>query len=1258
MLRRYPYWGWLIISVLLWCVNGYYFRMHNVALSPARLAAVVNRDLNNRADAYAEFISGQELVNKIFTDSLSVKEFNRLKNLPFYIYAYDNDSLIFWNTNSVIGKPNDTSFKNDLVIRNEKGVFIQKSVHLPYLDSSEKLVILFPVLITYPLENNYLKSHFVASSSVPFTTKIALAVTANNSGFPVAIATNKPLFYLQFNIQDIQKWSPDLLFISLLLAAVLASIWWIQLMAIHLTRKRTPIVGFMITLIIILALRVLLYIYGLPFYLDTLQFFSSTLYASSIYLRSLGDLFINTLCLLWLVIFITRHTPYRTYFRPEGYAGLRWIVALCLMVLLLAYIYLFVNVIKSLVLDSSISFDVSHFYSIDIYTILGILVIATITGMSCLIIYLFNIQFSVLITNKWFKYLLLAITGAVLLALAGFTHDQSSGSAPFDWTFYWLLLAWLLIFIPLLDIKNFTLVSDLFEPHMIFWAVFICLFCTAVLQYFNEVKERDTRLAYVKLHLTPKRDNVMEFSLDKVANALLRDKEVKNYLNAPTSTTRKALNAYLEQKYFSGTVFSTFQTKLYLFNPGGSELFNKDTTADFDELTAEKNESGSTNSPYIFYKENIHDRHFYLCYVPIYSDTINRIIGYIFIDLDLKKQTAQTVYPELLQPENKNVNTRENEYTYAVYVNDKIYSQTNDYPFQTYLNNDSLRKEQDYAFYTRNNVSELYYKTTDKTTIVIVHLHSAIIEMITLFSYLFVIEVLLAVIILLYQLYLSYFSGKLAEEKFVRLTLRRRVHFSMLGVVLVSFIIIGFVTILFFSVQYKSSNATNYQSAMQLARQSIQENLKQLKAFESDYAFDSVTRSPGFKSLITTVAHGQKIDINIFNRLGALLNTSEDEIYNKGLISHMMKPDAYYLINTVGRSILIQNERVANLNYLSAYQPIRDEHGVVHGFINVPFFTSEKELNFQISNIVVTLINLYAFIFLFSSLITVFITRWITKSFNVIIEQFGRINLQQNERIVWAYDDEIGLLVREYNKMVNKVEENAAALAQSERESAWREMARQVAHEIKNPLTPMKLNIQYLQQAMRNDAPNIKELTDRVSYSIIEQIDNLSYIASEFSNFAKMPEARPEELELGSLLRKAVELYSTDSNINVTLAAYPDTLVVLSDKSQLLRVFTNLLENAKQAIPPAEQGIINVAVAVADNCATITITDNGPGIPEDVVRKMFQPYFTTKTSGTGLGLAMTKKIIEFWKGEIWFETEEGKGTTFYIKLPLIKPAVA
>ena len=1254
MLRRYPYWGWLLLSLVLWCINGYYFHLHKKAITPEQMAQTVNKDLGHREEMYRDFIKEQDLILRIYTDSVSEKEFNRIKSLPFSIYAYENDSLKFWNTNSAIAGINDTALSKEVIISNEKGVYIEKCIKPIYYDSNKTLVILFPVLITYPLENNYLKSHFAASYNIPVKTKIIPTSTHPTVGYPISVDGKQPIFFLQFNMQDIQKWTPDKLFISFLIAAVLASIWWLQLMTIYFTRKRSALTGFVVTLATIFTLRSLLYVFGFPFNLDTLPFFSSDLYASSIYLSSLGDLFIDTICLLWLVIFITRHTPYQNYFGPNIRKGLRYFIALFLIVLLMAYVYLFVNIIRSLVLDSSISFDVSHFYSINIYTVLGILVIGTITGISCLIVYLFNIQLNTLISNKAVKYILVAVTGVMLISITGINHDHDMRIVPFDWLFYWILLIWLLIFIPLLDIRNFTLVSDLFEPHMIFWAVFICLFSTLVLQYFNQTKEQLTRIAYVKLHLTPKRDDVVEYAFDNTARKVQLDKTLKAFFNNPSAASRKAINQYFDPLYFTGAALNQYESKLYLFDAKGKGLFNKDTAVDFASLLNEKNESGSTNSSYLFYRENIHDRHYYLSWIPVYGDNINRVIGYAIIDLDLKKQATQTVYPELLQPVTNSVNTRDNEYAYALYINDKVYSQTNDYPFATYLKNDTLKKEQDYAFYTKNNVSELYYKISDKSTIVIVHIHSQIIEMITLFSYLFVIEVLLAVIILSYQLYLSYFSGNFSSEKFVRLTLRRRVHFSMLGVVLISFIIIGFVTIVFFSIQYQASNADNYQSAMQLARQSIQDNLKQQKAFENDYVFDSVSRSNGFKTFISTLASGQKIDINIFNRKGVLLNTSDDDIYNKGLISHMMRPDAYYQLTDIGKSIVIQDEKVAGLSYLSAYQPLRDEHGIIHGFINVPFFTSQKELNFQISNIVVTLINLYAFIFLFSSLITVFITRWITKSFNVIIQQFGRINLQKNERIVWAYDDEIGLLVSEYNKMVNKVEENAAMLAQSERESAWREMARQVAHEIKNPLTPMKLNIQYLQQAMRNDIPNIKELTDRVSYSIIEQIDNLSYIASGFSNFAKMPEARPEELELGVLLNKAVELYLNDENINFSIAENPEKIYVLSDRSQLLRVFTNLLENAKQAIPANKAGNIKVSVTTEGNDAIITITDNGHGIPEDVVSKLFQPYFTTKSSGTGLGLAMTKKIIEFWKGEIWFKTTASEGTVFYIKLPLIK----
>jgi two-component system, NtrC family, nitrogen regulation sensor histidine kinase NtrY len=1248
MFRRYPYWGWLLLSLLLWGITAADFRLHRHELIPGQMARAVNSDLLRKQAILKNFMDDRELVKKFFSHTLSEKENNYIDALPIFIYGYTDSSLIAWNTNKVIGACNDSALSDIIVVRNEKGIFAEQCQKVSFIDEHKRLVVLFPIFISYPVENDYLRSNFVASDYIPGKTQVVAPDKRSPGEYPVVLQ-GKTICYLHFNYQDIPKWTPDTLFIILLIAALIASMSWIQLIVIYLTRNRSSsLLGFLITLCIVIIFRTLLYVYNLPFNLDTLTFFDPKLYASSKYLESLGDLFISTFCVLWIVIFITRHTPYKTYFSGLKNTPVKRFIAVVLIVALVAYVFFFVGIIRSLVLDSNISFDVGHFYSINIYTILGLLVIGAIAAISCLIIVVLNIQLQVLIKHQWTKYFVILITAIAIVCVLAFNHDAR---AAFNWQFYGCLVGWLLVFVALLDIPKLALVSDMFEPHMIFWALFICVFTTVIMQYFNEEKEHDTRKAFVRERYTPQPDFEMEYAFDKVANNLEQDKQLKNFFYKPTAAARKTLDQRLDTAYFTGPV-SKYKQKVFLFDAEGKELFNKDTTG-YPELLNEKDEAASTNSPYLFYKESVLDRRYYLSYIRIYSDTINKVIGYVFIDLDLKKEITQTVYPLLLQQETHKANPQENQYSVAVYVNNKLITQTNEYPFSTNLKNDTL-KEQQAVFYRNRNVSELHYKVADKRTVVVVRSHSQFLEVTSLFSYLFCIQVFLAAIILLYQFYLSYFTRVQLLRKLTKLTLRKRVHFSMLTIVLASFLLIGTVTIIFFKNQYGESNTAKLQSALQVAKQSVQDYLKQENAYSNYLVFDTVCSSNKFRYFVSGIANAQKIDINIFDNKARLLATSQEEIFDKGLISRYMRPDAYFGLNELGESIVIRNEKIAGLSYLSAYQPLRDEEGVTLGYLGVPFFSSEKELNFQLSNIVVTLINLYAFIFLLSSIVTVLITRWITGSFNMIIRQFERLNLQRNERIKWPYDDEIGSLVKEYNKMVNKVEENAALLAQSERESAWREMARQVAHEIKNPLTPMKLNIQYLQQSMKKDSPNIKELTDKVVDSIIEQIDNLSYIASEFSNFAKMPEARPEELELGALLHKAVELYLNDERVKVIEHTGGQQLHVFADRSQLLRVFTNLLENAKQSIPDGKKGIIEATIKGEDGKAVIQITDNGAGISEEAVKKIFQPYFTTKSSGTGLGLAMTRKIIEFWKGEIWFETTEGEGTTFYIKLPLIQ----
>jgi nitrogen fixation/metabolism regulation signal transduction histidine kinase len=266
-----------------------------------------------------------------------------------------------------------------------------------------------------------------------------------------------------------------------------------------------------------------------------------------------------------------------------------------------------------------------------------------------------------------------------------------------------------------------------------------------------------------------------------------------------------------------------------------------------------------------------------------------------------------------------------------------------------------------------------------------------------------------------------------------------------------------------------------------------------------------------------------------------------------------------------------------------------------------------------------------------------------------------QINLGKlNEEILWERNDEIGELVKEYNTMVHKLEDSAAALAKSEREGAWRQMARQVAHEIKNPLTPMKLSIQYLQKAIDNNSPNVKEMTANVARTLVEQIDHLSKIASDFSQFANIGNVRNEVFDLHDVIYSITSLYEANERLEFTWTPVKQRIMVMMDKTQINRLFTNLLQNALEACYKKDVKQVSLTEEVQDSTILIKITDNGEGIPPAMQQKIFVPNFTTKSSGTGLGLAMSKAIVELVKGDIWFETAEGIGTTFFVKLPILR----
>jgi two-component system nitrogen regulation sensor histidine kinase NtrY len=481
--------------------------------------------------------------------------------------------------------------------------------------------------------------------------------------------------------------------------------------------------------------------------------------------------------------------------------------------------------------------------------------------------------------------------------------------------------------------------------------------------------------------------------------------------------------------------------------------------------------------------------------------------------------------------------------------------------------------------------------------------------------------------------------------------LRNKIQFSIISILFISLLLIATATIWLNIRNYRN----NQDNILHEKIQSVLVELRHKLAYENELTpYWSARNYNNLDQLLIKFSDVFYSDINLYDpQKGTLLATSRYEIFDLGLQGEKMDPVAYYKLHDEKRAQFIHREKIGNLSYLSAYVPFENADGKLLAYLNLPYFSKQKEFQSALSALIVTIINIYVILFLITIVISIFISNQITRPLELLQQRFRQLKLgDRYEEIFYKRKDEIGSLVEEYNRMVRELEKSVALLAKSERESAWREMAKQIAHEIKNPLTPMRLSVQQLQKIWNEKREDFDKYMDSVSATLIEQIDNLSAIASEFSNFAKMPEVKSEPVDIVDVVRKCVKLFEGNARYSITFHTSDEQLQIQSDREQLSRVLINVIKNGIQSIPEDRQGIIKVELAKKDAEVEIRISDNGRGIPDEVKSKMFMPNFTTKTSGMGLGLAIVKNIIEQLRGKITFTTRIGEGTAFTLQFPL------
>ena len=1182
------------------------------------------------------------LVKKITDYKLEESKLLQLTEKKYFIYRYFvNDiglkQLIFWNSQSVVPSakvlqsPDSTGFA-----KLENGFYFWRKINT----ANSLTVALIPVKWNYFVNNTYLKNTFATGKEIENEYDIA----DHPTNAVVQSLAGKKLFYLVENAKNVIP-ENNMVSVWLKLLAILLVLLFLHMMAVALANKGRFINAVLFLIVTVFILRLLTYYFPVPLNFRQFELFDPAIYGSNFIFRSLGDLLINAVLFTWIVLFVHHHLREHKIVFSNQKRLFKWIVLITVSIIMFSVTFISGQVIRSMVADSKISFDVINFFTLNIYSVTGFIVLCSIAIgyflLSQVLMYLLQPLFP-----KNYPGLYLAVTIGGLIYLTFQINMANAG-------FQLLMLAWLIIYILLLTRDNLNLsLKNINSTRLIFWLFFFSLTITGIIVYENGKKELRSRQHYAET-LSAKADPTSERLLNTLLTDFRNDFLAANFYRLHVDSTNQFFKDSLVNANISGYT-SKYETRIYTFDKTEAPLFNRDGTS-FDELNTVLNiQARPTNIPNLFYYDESYDRFSYISRFRVTNYDADTL-GYIFVLANPKKYKTYALNLELFNYGNENAIENSPVYSFAVYHNLKLVTSHNDYAFATRLTPDEVPKEE-VKIIKNHKYNELWYKEGSQKIVIIAKENNLFIESITLFSYLFCAFLLVTGIFWLLNISIRARFKRDRYKYYWQLSIRNQIHGTVIFISVLSFLVIGIATILFFINRYKNSNREKLSRVIYVMENEVRESLSEMSLSDDVLRINDKIFTENLEKVINKISEIHAVDVNLYDREGNLLVTSLPLSYTKGVISRKMDPIAFYHLNKKKEVQFFQTEKIGKLNFVSNYVPVIDATGREYAYLNIPYFTSQSKLQEEIANFLVTIINLNAFIFLIAGIIALFITNRITRSFSFISEKMKEVNLGQlNEAIDWKRNDEIGELVKEYNKMVGKLDASAVALAKSEREGAWREMARQVAHEIKNPLTPMKLSLQYLQKSIANKSDNVAELTNIVTKTLVEQIDHLNHIAGEFSQFANIGNPKNEVVDLNEVIKSVTQLHSINDGIQIDW--HPDSskpVMVNADRTQLNRLFTNLILNAMQAIPAERNVRINIDEAVKNSTVLIKVKDNGNGIAEELQSKIFTPNFTTKTSGTGLGLAMSKGIVEQAKGKIWFETKAGSGTTFFVELPLVK----
>ncbi len=1141
------------------------------------------------------------------------------------ILEYKENNLVYWsdNTIDVPELPDDSIFVKPIL-------FIQNGWYIPEMVKAgdEKIIGLLRVYTDYGFENDLIRNGFEKDFRLPVNTRFSF--DKEESEFHVHTRDGTFLFTLVFSINRTTTGFIIIPLLMWIISFVLLVLLVLEIAGRLVSRgKENLAAGFCFVVFAMVYLVILLTGKPLSFYVTAL--FSPYGFTLNKFIPSLGHLLIISILLAvfsWVFLRYTSFKPWLSGNRLKDY----FLLLVLLLPVALVFI-LYQAIFSSLIVNSNINFET--------YRALELNLLSAVGYATMILLFFVPVSFLMKIfrtmNQRGFRTVLFATGTLLLVFLAGslfyprllipsvllftitttgvwITQKRSTGVFNIAVIFSMVLGLWSLYLITILSEQKTT------ENLKI--------------QAVTYSTENDPEAEYSLLDIWP------EISGDEILAGMM----TVEYFGRDDFNK---ITDYLHDTYFDGYLGN------YNFNivpcRNDENLRIGETNEIYRNCFDFFNERIDTNGHLItgtgfYFIDNQRGRAYYLGKL-LYQVSENITNG-LFIELYSDINVFQPGYSELLLDKRYHGYARLRDYSFAKYINEEMVLRTGEFPYNK-TDANYVDRTADFRQFKHQDFRHILY-INGNVTVIISRPFLTPGDMIISFAYLFTFTFLFTSLVL-------FLIRRPSLRSLYSFNFRQKLQLSFIGVLLFSFILVGIVITSLNIRQYQAKHYENIREKMNSVYMEMDTRISMEKELIPGWSSNTYASLNEFLIRLSNIFN---TDINLYDLSGYLLATSRPEIFYRNLTSRRMNNTAFLNLKSLSRTEYLQRETIGNLQYISAYIPFYNTDNELLVYLNLPYFRMQSVLSKEISNLIVTVINFTLLLIVIAMGLAVFISSRLTSPLNMLSSGLASVELgKKSEHLSYVGNDEIGELVRQYNRMLDELEDSARKLTASEREYAWREMARQIAHEIKNPLTPMKLNIQQLLKSWKDGVPGFEKKLERFTKNQIEYIDNLSSIASAFSSFAKMPDVKPVEVDLLEQVKTTLELFKSSGNITFRLGwPHDKRIFIYADREQLNGVFSNLIKNGIQSIPHGREGIIRVNIELKRDKVLVSVADNGSGIPDSLHDKMFTPNFTTKSSGMGLGLSIVRRYVESASGRIWFESEADKGSVFYIEYPLLYAA--